>query len=80
MLGDKRFGHYRVDMSDSRQALSKLISALERHYELISQNHGGNDEIILQAFTQIEDAFLDYVEIIGVEFDEYLPLEIAEEE
>jgi hypothetical protein len=53
---------------------------LERHYELISQNHGGNDEIILQAFTQIEDAFLDYEEIIGVEFDEYLPLEIAEEE
>ena len=80
MLGDKRFGHYRVDMSDSRQALSKLISALERHYELISQNHGGNDEIILPAVGQIEDAFLDYEETIAVEFDEFLPLEIAEEE
>lgn len=80
MLGDKPFGHYRVDMSDSRQALSKLTSALERHYELISQNHGGNDEIIMQAVAQIEDAFLDYEESIAMEFDEFLPLEIAEEE
>jgi hypothetical protein len=67
-------------MSDSRQALSKLISALERHHELISQNHGGNDEIIAQALTRLEDAFLDYEEVIAAEFDEYLPLEIAEEE
>ena len=67
-------------MSDSRQALSKLISALERHHELISQNHGGNDEIISQAVAQIEDAFLHYEEVIATEFDEYLPLEIAEEE
>lgn len=80
MLGDKPNGDYRVSMSDSRQALPKLISALERHYELISQNHGGNDEIILQAVAQIEDAFLDYEEAIGTEFDEFLPLEIAEDE
>jgi|OM-RGC.v1.033516296 hypothetical protein len=80
MLGDKQFGDYRVAMSDSRQALEKLISALERHYELISQNHGGNDEIIIQAVGQVEDAFLDYEEAIGNEFDEFLPLEIAEDE
>jgi hypothetical protein len=66
-------------MSDSRQALSKLISALERHYELISQNHGGNDELIMQAVAQIEDAFVDYEDAISADFDEFLPLEIAED-
>ena len=80
MLGDKHFGHYRVDMSDSRQALTKLISAFERHYELISQNHGGNDDLISQANAKLEDAFLDYEESLSMEFDEYVPLEIAEEE
>ena len=80
MLGDKHFGHYRVVMSDSRQALTKLISAFERHYELISQNHGGNDDLISQANAKLEDAFLDYEESLSMEFDEYVPLEIAEEE
>ena len=80
MLGDKQFGHYRVVMSDSRQALTKLISAFERHYELISQNHGGNDDLISQANAKLEDAFLDYEESLSMEFDEYVPLEIAEEE
>lgn len=80
MLMYKSFGRYRIAMSDSRQALAKLISALERHYELISQNQGGKDEVILQAVGQIEDAFLDYEESIGEDFDEFLPLEIAEEE
>ena len=67
-------------MSDSRQALTKLISAFERHYELISQNHGGNDDLISQANAKLEDAFLDYEESLSMEFDEYVPLEIAEEE
>jgi len=33
-----------------------------------------------QAYIQVEDAFLGYEEALAAKYDEYLPIELAEEE
>jgi predicted component of type VI protein secretion system len=61
-------------------ALQKLIGALERHLDAILSQREGEDPGIEQAYIQVEDAFLSYEEALSASFDEYLPMELAEEE
>jgi len=61
-------------------ALQKLIGALERHLDAILTKREGEDPGVEQAYFQVEDAFLSYEEALSDSFDEYLPIELAEEE
>ena len=61
-------------------ALQKLIGALERHIDAILTQREGEDPGIQQAYIQVEDAFLGYEEALSASFDEFLPIELAEEE
>ena len=61
-------------------ALQKLIGALERHLDAILTRREGEDPGIEQAYMQVEDAFLGYEEALSTSFDEFLPIELAEEE
>ncbi|MEZ7858140.1 MAG: hypothetical protein QMB01_03735 [Aquiluna sp.] len=61
-------------------ALQKLIGALERHLDAILTRREGEDPGIEQAYMQVEDAFLGYEESLSASFDEFLPIELAEEE
>lgn len=61
-------------------ALQKLIGALERHLDAIASKREGEDPGIEQAYFQVEDAFLSYEEALAAKYDEYLPIELAEEE
>jgi hypothetical protein len=38
------------------------------------------DPQVEQAYEQLEDAFLSYEEALSTTYDEYLPIELAEEE
>jgi hypothetical protein len=66
--------------SDARTALQALIAALERHLDAISSRRSPEDPGVEQAYLQIEDAFLGYEEALAQNFDEYLPIELTEEE
>jgi hypothetical protein len=66
--------------TDPRAALAQLIGALERHLEAIATRRAPQDPQIEQAYEQLEDAFLSYEEALSTTYDEYLPIELAEEE
>jgi len=61
-------------------ALQKLIGALERHLDAIASKRDGENDGVEQAYIQVEDAFLGYEEALAAKYDEYLPIELAEEE
>jgi len=65
---------------DSRFALQQFIASLERHFEAVSARRGDSDPAVEQAYYQLEDAFLNYEEALGEQFEEYLPISLAEEE
>jgi hypothetical protein len=65
---------------DARNALQGLIAALERHLDAIASRRSSEDPAVEQAYLQIEDAFLSYEEALAANYDEYLPIELAEEE
>lgn len=66
--------------TDSRFALQQLIASLERHFEAVSSRRGEDDPAVEQAYYQLEDAFLNYEEALGDQFEEYLPISIAEDD
>ena len=61
-------------------ALANLVNALERHLDAAATKREGAEQIVEQAYYQVEDAFLGYEEALAKAYDEYLPIEIAEEE
>ncbi|CAB4615391.1 MAG: hypothetical protein F2599_00790 [Actinobacteria bacterium] len=65
---------------DARIALQQFIASLERHFEAIASRRGNEDPAVEQAYFQLEDAFLNYEEILGEKFEEYLPISLAEDE
>lgn len=68
-------------MSDkTRIALENFVVALERHHEALAHAHMRDDSTLQQAVDQVEQRFLDYEEALLESYDEYLPLELAEEE
>ena len=60
--------------------MAQLIGALERHLEAIVTRRMPQDPQVEQAYEQLEDAFLSYEEALSTTYDEYLPIELAEEE
>jgi hypothetical protein len=65
---------------DPRLALRQFISALERHFEAVATRRNSDDPAVEQAYYQLEDAFLGYEEALGENFEEYLPIALAEED
>ena len=65
---------------DSRLALQQFIASLERHFEAVSARRGEDDPAVEQAYYQLEDAFLNYEESLGENFEEYLPIGLAEDD
>ncbi len=61
-------------------ALQRLVGALERHLDAAATKREGAEQIVEQAFYQVEDAFLGYEEALSKAYDEFLPIELAEEE
>ena len=61
-------------------ALANLVNALERHLDAAATKREGAEQNVEQAYYQVEDAFLGYEEALAKAYDEYLPIEIAEEE
>jgi protein-tyrosine phosphatase len=65
---------------DTRLALSQFISALERHFEAVATRRSAEDPSVQTAYLQLEDAFLNYEELLAENFEEYLPFELAEDD
>ena len=65
---------------EATQALSRLVGALERHLDAVATKREGAEQLVEQANAQVEDAFLGYEEALANAYDEYLPIELAEEE
>ena len=63
---------------DARIALQQFIASLERHFEAVSARRGEEDPAVEQAYYQLEDAFLNYEEALSEQFEEYLPISLAE--
>jgi hypothetical protein len=59
--------------ADPRMALSKFTGALERHFEAVSNRRGTEDPNVEAAYEQLLEAFLDYEEMLGDKYDEFLP-------
>lgn len=66
--------------TDPRNALSKLIASLEKHFEAVTAKRGDEDSSVEQSYYQLEDAFLNYEEALGTEYGEYLPFTLAEDD
>lgn len=66
--------------TDPRNALSRLIGALEKHFEAVASRRGEGDSSVEQAYYQVEDAFLSYEEALGESYGEYLPIALAEDD
>lgn len=64
---------------DPRLALEKLKLALERHLDAAATKRSGDDQSIQQSYDAVEEAFLGYEEALAAAYDEYLPIEIAED-
>lgn len=65
---------------DARFALQQFIAALEKHFEAVATRRGQEDPSVEMAYNQLEDAFLNYEEALGEQFEEYLPISLAEED
>ena len=65
---------------DTRMALRQFIAALEKHFESVATRRSPEDPSVQTAYLQLEDAFLNYEEMLGENFEEYLPFELAEDD
>lgn len=65
---------------DARIALQQFIASVERHYEAVASRRGPDDPAVEQAYFQVEDSFLTYEEALAENFEEYLPISLAEDE
>ena len=65
---------------DARLALRNYIAALERHFEATAANRGSDDPAVIAAYEHLKSAFLDYEESLADQFNEFLPMELVEDE
>lgn len=65
---------------DPQLALQRLVAALERHLDACTTKRAGGDEGLERAYEMVEDAFLSYEEALAQNYDEYLPIALAEDE
>jgi hypothetical protein len=66
--------------NEARNALSKFVASLERHFEAVSSGRGSDDPAVVASYEHLKTAFLDYEESLSDEFGEILPMELAEED
>jgi hypothetical protein len=66
--------------TEPRDQLVRLIAALEKHFEAVVTKRGEDDPGVVQAYYQLEDAFLGYEEALGDVYGEYLPITSAEDD
>jgi hypothetical protein len=59
--------------SDPRFALRQFVAALERHFETIATRRDPDDPAVTTAYDKLEEAFIEYEEALGDEYNEYLP-------
>jgi len=65
---------------DTRMALRIFIASLEKHFEAVATRRSPEDPSVQTAYLQVEDAFLNYEEMLSENFEEYLPFELAEDD
>jgi hypothetical protein len=65
---------------DTRMALRIFIASLEKHFEAVATRRSQEDPSVQTAYLQVEDAFLNYEELLAENFEEYLPFELAEDD
>jgi hypothetical protein len=64
---------------EPRFALQQFIAALERHHEAVAMRRGEDDPAVQNAYSVLQNAFLDYEEALESAFGEWLPFEEAED-
>ncbi|NHN54833.1 hypothetical protein G9U51_03420 [Calidifontibacter sp. DB0510] len=62
--------------ADPRAALSRFITALERHLEAAARRRGENDPTVVAAYHDLADAFEDYDDALLEAYGEVTPLEL----
>jgi hypothetical protein len=65
---------------DARIALRNFVAALERHFEATAANRGSDDPAVVSAYEHLKSTFLDYEEALSDEFNEFLPMELVDDE
>jgi hypothetical protein len=65
---------------EPRYALQQLTAALEKHLEAVISRRGPEDSSVEQAYFQLEEAFSHYEDALDDQYQELLPMVIAEEE
>jgi hypothetical protein len=60
-----------------RDALDRLVAALEAHYEAVTRRTGEADPGVILAYTTLADAFETYDNALYDTFDEVTPFELV---
>jgi len=62
-----------------RDALDRLVAALEAHFAAVSHRTGEADPAVISAYQTLADAFETYDNALYDTFDEVTPFELVEE-
>jgi hypothetical protein len=65
--------------TEPRLALQQFIAALERHHEAVTMRRADDDPAVHNAYSVLQNAFLDYEEALESAFGEWLPFEEADD-
>lgn len=66
--------------ADPRAALTRLVTALERHLEAASDRRGEDDPAVLAAYDDVADAFEAYDAALFDAYGEVTPMDLLDEE
>jgi hypothetical protein len=62
-----------------RDALDRLVAALEAHYDAVTRRTGEADPAVIAAYQTLADAFETYDNALYDTFDEVTPFELVDE-
>jgi hypothetical protein len=62
-----------------RDALDRLVAALEAHYDAVTRRTGEADPAVISAYQTLADAFETYDNALYDTFDEVTPFELVDE-
>ena len=60
--------------TDAREALRRLVAALEEHLEAVAMRRGPDDAAVDDAYDAVAGAFEQYEEALDTEYAETVPL------
>lgn len=66
-------------MTSPRDALDRLVAALEAHYESVTRRTGEADPVVIAAYQTLADAFETYDNALYDTYDEVTPFELVDE-